>query len=580
MSLDLSGGEGIVDLEGDRRTTLEVAEKGHARLLLPVTGTAIGDASFRLALTTPDGQVLTKDFTLPVRSNAPETVAKSSFPLAANGGTLLLADNVFADFVPGTARATVTVAGGADFDVAGVVRALDKYPYGCTEQLTSRAMPLVYLDRTILAAGLPGGGEDVRERVETAIKGVLANQSSNGSFGLWQPDSGDLWLDAYVTDFLTRAQENGYKVPAESFTLALDNLRNSLAYLPESPQWEPVAYAYYVLARNGRAAIGDLRYTADNQANSFPTPLSKAHLAAALALYGDRVRAETVFREAVGDAVALKAGTKVSPDNYGTALRDEAAVLTLGLESKIDGVSLASLVKRVSVDRSNAGRTSTQEDVWSLLAAHALLNAEPPSLTVDGETHEGAYAASFDADGLAQPVTVANRGGAPVSAQMTLFGVPQVAPPAESNGYAITRSYYTLDGQEADPATIGQGDRLVTVLEVQPVDANFARLIIDDPLPAGFEIDNPAILRGGDVAALDWLELTGEAAHTEFRSDRFVAAVNKAADDTNPIRFAYIVRAVSPGEFIHPAAIVEDMYQPERRGRTDEEHVSVVDPRR
>jgi uncharacterized protein YfaS (alpha-2-macroglobulin family) len=29
---------------------------------------------------------------------------------------------------------------------------------------------------------------------------VLPNQASNGSFGLWSPETGDLWLDAYVTD--------------------------------------------------------------------------------------------------------------------------------------------------------------------------------------------------------------------------------------------------------------------------------------------------------------------------------------------------------------------------------------------
>jgi uncharacterized protein YfaS (alpha-2-macroglobulin family) len=31
---------------------------------------------------------------------------------------------------------------------------------------------------------------------------------------------------------------------------------------------------------------------------------------------------------------------------------------------------------------------------------------------------------------------------------------------------------------------------------------------------------------------------------------------------------AYIVRAVTPGSFVHPAATVEDMYRPERFART------------
>ncbi|BDA83663.1 membrane protein [Aureimonas sp. SA4125] len=574
VQLALSGGEGIVRLEANGDSSFELAANGRQRVIVPVTAETVGDAAFELAMTTPDGTVLTKSFLLPVRSLAPETVAKSRFELAANGGRLTLGDDILEGYVPETVRATVSITGLGGFDVAGVVRALDRYPYGCTEQLTSRAMPLVYLDQTILSAGL-SGSEDVAERVNAAVKGVLANQSSNGSFGLWRPDSGDLWLDAYVADFLTRARETGYAVPDEGFTLALDNLRNSINYLPEQPDWGPVAYAYYVLARNGRAAIGDLRYYADNEAGNFRTPLAQAHLAAALALYGDRVRSETVFRMAVDGAKADQ-GQVSSRSDYGTPLRDGAAVLTLGVESKIEGVDFEGLVQRVGIERSEKRFTSTQEDAWSLLAAHALLNSRPPSLTVAGEDREGAFAASYDAGALATPVDFANRGATPVSAEMTLAGVPREAPPAESAGYLIARSYYTLEGEEADPSTVGQGDRLVAVIDVQPGDAEAARLIVDDPLPAGFEIDNPSILRGGDVASLSFLELTDEVAHTEFRADRFIVAVNKAAGDAASMRFAYIVRAVSPGEFVHPAAVVEDMYRPERRGRTDESRVTVV----
>jgi uncharacterized protein YfaS (alpha-2-macroglobulin family) len=45
-------------------------------------------------------------------------------------------------------------------------------------------------------------------------------------------------------------------------------------------------------------------------------------------------------------------------------------------------------------------------------------------------------------------------------------------------------------------------------------------------------------------------------------------------------QFAYIVRAVSPGTFKHPAALIEDMYRPERRARTDSGTVAVVGPLR
>lgn len=89
--------------------------------------------------------------------------------------------------------------------------------------------------------------------------------------------------------------------------------------------------------------------------------------------------------------------------------------------------------------------------------------------------------------------------------------------------------------------------------------------MVNDPLPAGFEIDNPNLLRSGDLRDLSWLELNG-ATHTEFRSDRFLAAVDWRSDQA--FQLAYVVRAVSPGDFHHPAASVEDMYNPRYRART------------
>ena len=59
-----------------------------------------------------------------------------------------------------------------------------------------------------------------------------------------------------------------------------------------------------------------------------------------------------------------------------------------------------------------------------------------------------------------------------------------------------------------------------------------------------------------------------QAAHTEFRSDRFVAAFDRTANDNREITFAYVVRAVTPGTFDHPAATVEDMYRPQLSART------------
>ena len=137
-------------------------------------------------------------------------------------------------------------------------------------------------------------------RIQDAIYRVLSYQSSAGSFGLWGPGSGDLWLDAYVTDFLTRAREQNYDVPAQAMNQALSNLQNAIGYDQDvKDRGSEIAYALYVLARNKKASIGDLRYYADTQLEAFTSPMAVAQLAAGLALYGDTQRSEATFQAAV-----------------------------------------------------------------------------------------------------------------------------------------------------------------------------------------------------------------------------------------------------------------------------------------
>ena len=71
----------------------------------------------------------------------------------AAGDTFLFSKDVFAGLRPGTARATISSGPLAKFDVPGLLAELDQYPYGCTEQVTSKALPLLYLSSVAQAAG-------------------------------------------------------------------------------------------------------------------------------------------------------------------------------------------------------------------------------------------------------------------------------------------------------------------------------------------------------------------------------------------------------------------------------------------
>ena len=89
---------------------------------------------------------------------------------------------MFADLVPGTGAVSVSVGSSAALDAAALLAALDRYPYRCSEQITSRALPLLYLSD--LGGAGQVAGTDTDQRVRDAIEALLTRQGGNGSFGL------------------------------------------------------------------------------------------------------------------------------------------------------------------------------------------------------------------------------------------------------------------------------------------------------------------------------------------------------------------------------------------------------------
>lgn len=566
---------GIALETGSIPNQFQMAQGSTTRLSVPIVAGSAGLADIDVTVTTPDGKTLTKPLVLPIRRLDPEVTRRSRFTLAA-GDTFRFSRDVFTGFAPGSGSATLAAGPIARLYAPGLLAALDRYPYGCTEQITSRALPLLYLNQVATAMGLVARNQ-LTTRIDQAVAEVLGNQASNGAFGLWRPSSGDFWLDAYVTDFLSRARERGFDVPQIAFTQALDNLRNRINFAPDFDNGgEDIAYALYVLAREGAAAIGDLRYYADEKASALATPLAKAQLGAALAAYGDPTRADALFAAAASDLTRPpKSEVRYWRSDYGTHLRDSAAVLTLAVEAGSDAINRDRLADAITPLQGDHPR-STQEATWSLLAAHALVSdAAENALTINGAPLDGPMVRLLDDDAAAGVTEIANTGDSETVLTLTTFGVPDQPEPKGGNGYAISRTYLTLDGAPVDPSLVASGTRLVTVLTVQPFGGGEARLMVNDPLPAGFEIDNPNLLRSGDSAALEFLDVLEDTETTEFREDRFLAAVDWRSNER--FQLAYLVRAVTPGDYHHPAASVEDMYRPAFRAHTDAGRVIVTE---
>jgi hypothetical protein len=558
---------GPVKVTGNPTTTVKLAAKQRTSMALALDAAGAGAANLDVDIKGPNGLTLARHYALDVKA-ATQVLARRSIRTLAKGESLTLTPDMFGDLVPGTGGVSLSVGLSTALDAATILKALDRYPYGCSEQITSRAMPLLYVND--LAAGAQLAMDTaVDQRIKDAIERLLARQGSNGSFGLWSAGGDDAWLDAYVTDFLTRAREKGFAVPDALFKNALDRIRNAVvnAAEPEKDGGRDLAYGLYVLARNGAAPIGDLRYLADTKLSNLATPIAKSQLAAALALVGDKTRAERVYGAAL-DALAPKPTLEFGRTDYGSALRDAAALVSLASEGNAPRATLTQAVQRVEVARGLSPYTSTQENAWLVLAARAL-SKETLSLDIDGTAAKSAVYRSYKAEAIAgKPVKITNTGDAPLQAVVSVSGSPVTPEPAASNGFKIERSFFTLDGKPADVGKAKQNDRFAVVLKITEAKPEYGHIMVADYLPAGLEIDNPNLVSSGDSGTLDWIEDGEEPEHTEFRDDRFTAAIDRASDDKSVFTVAYVVRAVSPGKYVLPQAYVEDMYNPSRYGRT------------
>jgi uncharacterized protein YfaS (alpha-2-macroglobulin family) len=560
--------DGAVKLDGEKPQVITLAAKQRDRVSVAVSASGSGASTVAVNITGPTGFTLARNYALDVRP-ATQILTRRTVRALAKGETLTLSNDMFADFVPGTGRAGLSIAVSTSLDAATLLNALDRYPFGCSEQITSRAVAMLYVNELAAQAKLAPDGE-IDQRIKDAIARLLARQGANGSFGLWSVGGEDAWLDSYVTDFLTRAKERGFEVPASAFTLAVDRLRNFVAASPEPGKdgGRELGYAMYVLARNGAAPLGDLRYIADVKLAEVVTPIAKAQIAAALGMLGDKARSDQVYLAAL-DAIAPQPKLDLGRADFGSALRDAAALVTLASEGRAPQKTIDDAISRIDAARTLSSYTSTQEDAWLVLAARSLakqLNAI--SLSVAGEKRQGAYYRSLRADQLTAPLAVTNSGEGNVQAVVSVSGAPLTPEPAAERGFKIEREFHTLDGEAADPTKARQNQRFVVVLKMTEPQPQFGRVIVADYLPAGFEIDNPKLVSSADTGGLAWIADAADPVNTEFRDDRFTAAFDRKQDDSPVFTVAYVVRAVSPGHYVMPQAIVEDMYRPDRFGRT------------
>ncbi|MDX1252915.1 MAG: alpha-2-macroglobulin family protein [Gammaproteobacteria bacterium] len=472
-------------------------------------------------------------------------------------------------------------------DIRSAVEGLLHYPYGCLEQTTSSAYPHLFVDETAAKTlGLkPLSWAERVERIDSAIQRLSTMQLSSGGFGLWNDASPEEpYLTPYVANFLLDAQKQGFAVPKTMLERVLNNLEQRLLgndnTWAERGYWDSghlefaaQTYAGYVLARVGRAPLGALRTLYDSERSKAKSGLPLVHLGLALRMQGDIPRGE----QAIEQAFELKRDNYFYWGDYGSPGRDIALMYALLARHDVADKKREALLLSLRDTLKNRPYLSTQERFAIFLAAQAM------GLTT-GQPWRGMLKIAKNAEQVGERPTLRRRispeqikmgvelrsdNDANIYVETEVQGYPRLAPAAQSKDIKIERKLFTMSGTPAGNRALRVGELLVVNLHIQSKEDIEDGLVVD-LAPAGLEVENLNLTQGETLRSLkiNGINLAdamqSEAIrHQEFRDDRYVAALRLSEGET--ANLFYLVRVVSPGEFVVPPPYVEDMYRPHIR---------------
>lgn len=570
----------------------EVLTKGQRKALtFPVTTQqALGAGNVKLTLS-GNGFTARRQVAVAVRPAFPAKHTGLHRELEP-GEALTLDSSTMQGFLAAGLRTEVNLSATPALPLRGSLQGLLQYPYGCLEQTTSTAWPYLFLEADVAERlGLtPLAMKERSEKVNAALLRIAGMQLSGGGFSLWGGNGDEeYWLTPYVVDFLLDAKGQGFTVPDWLLQRAIQNLQERLqetepqtdrytfSEMPEHLAFAARAYAGYVLARhNKQATIGTLRVMQDKDSAMAKSGLPLVHLGLALTIAGDHKRGA----EAIQKGLAMVRDDKLYAGDYGSQLRDEAAVVYLLLRHKVDVPQLAERINTLAGLLHNRQYFSTQEQLFTFLAGLKVQEkAREPwkaKLGIGGDNVDlagsGAQVRALTPDELGKGVSISAAGNAPLYVSAMLDGYPDTPPAVDADPIDVKREWHTMQGKKVQAQDLKAGDLLLVHLTVSShSDINDALVV--DLLPAGFEIENTNLsdnetlqglqLEGAEKPLSELLESSSPRTQA-FRDDRYVAALPLEAKARHHL--FYRVRVVSKGEFAVPPPYAEDMYRPELNG--------------
>lgn len=470
------------------------------------------------------------------------------------------------------------------------------YPYGCVEQTMSRFLPTVVVSQALQKLGIdkPELKAELPAMVATGLQRLYNFQQQDGGWGWWQHDQSNPWTTAYVMTGLALARESDFMVSNDVFTRGLQALQNHVQNEKDANTQVYVLYALSMAGQrndNVRAQLTDKL----NELNSY----SKALLALVLKKDGQPYKEvlDSLAKAATvtGGSAHFEGGDQGRWMDHRTEVSAAALRAFIACEPKHDLVP--KLVSWLSVSRQGNYWASTKQTamvVYALVDYLALTGDLNPDMTVSMSLNgkpvfsERITKANWQKfDGMRKftseqlnpgenVVTIEKTGtGSPIySIYAKYYAEAENLPPSQG-GMRIDRTYYKVVREKGaerlekleSGATVSSGDEIEVALTVD-ADRDYEWLMMDDPLPSGFE---PIREYWGHYG---WF-WNYWYSRKEFHDQKVSIAMTRLWHGRHDAR--YRMRAETPGDFHALPSQVFNMYQPEIGANSSEFRIKVVD---
>lgn len=448
--------------------------------------------------------------------------------------------------------------------VKGLVRYLEHIPYGCTEQLTSKAFPLLAMAGK---AWFDADTARLNARINATIQMLQARQMTSGGFGYWPgyaANSSNAFASVYAAHFLTEARLQGYRVPAEMMGAALAFLTELAAENPLDAEAAHLqAYAIYVLTCNERVTSNYLthllRYLDKDKTHAWEHTITGSYIAATYALLKSTDEGNRLISQ-----YAPKQRTVDETDFDNTALSNAQYLYLVARHFPDRLTELGHARWMPLINDLNSDELNTLFAAYASLALSAYpmpVNAVQPdrfSIQYVSPNETVTTPLPFDkgygvvaVDDAVNQLIVNNPTHQRYFYQVTQAGFETDLPKTSIQaGLEVYRDYRDEQGAVIDK--IALGDEVVVHIQARALtNAYISHVAIVDLLPGGFEVVRDSVKQAG-------------VEYVDVRDDRVVFYGGLNPEVT---AISYRIKAISVGHYTVPPIIAESLYNPTQQAR-------------